>query len=242
MNLQAKLTLGYVVLAVVMVGVISAVDLANNMQEQFDATLERAEVLKPVATKFVRQTLNRSLTMPLREALRDPVPGSDDLLDLLTDAHAILEIAVVDPKTNEVLADSDPATAGRRPPARIRISATWCKHTGWLQKLQRAAVARDRTITSWNSALGTPPGETVLAVRVIIAPALIRARYQPDAGEERRRWRWLSVIGAICITFLFSALAFRPLGRLRRQLDLVARGEYEPEKPRRQAAPPTSFR
>src|SRR6202042_2587328 len=32
------------------------------------------------------------------------------------------------------------------------------------------------------------------------------------------------------ITFLFSALAFRPLGRLARQLDLVARGEYESDK------------
>ena len=38
------------------------------------------------------------------------------------------------------------------------------------------------------------------------------------------------MVGAICLTFLFSAFAFRPLGRLRRQLDLLASGEYEPEK------------
>jgi signal transduction histidine kinase len=37
----------------------------------------------------------------------------------------------------------------------------------------------------------------------------------------------ISVIAAICLTFLFSAVAFRPLGRLRRQLDLLARGEFE---------------
>jgi signal transduction histidine kinase len=36
------------------------------------------------------------------------------------------------------------------------------------------------------------------------------------------------VVGAICLTFCFSAFAFRPLGRLRRQLDLLASGEYEP--------------
>src|SRR5205814_3209574 len=31
--------------------------------------------------------------------------------------------------------------------------------------------------------------------------------------------------------FLVSAVAFRPLGHLRRQLDLITRGVYEPEKP-----------
>ena len=55
MNLQAKLTLGYVLLAVLIVSIISGVDLATNMQQQFDATLERAEILNPVATKFVKR-------------------------------------------------------------------------------------------------------------------------------------------------------------------------------------------
>src|SRR5439155_15230323 len=32
------------------------------------------------------------------------------------------------------------------------------------------------------------------------------------------------------ITFLFSTVAFRPLGKIGHMLDLVARGEYEPEK------------
>jgi signal transduction histidine kinase len=44
------------------------------------------------------------------------------------------------------------------------------------------------------------------------------------------------VIGSICLTFLFSAFAFRPLARLRRQLDLLASGEYEPEKTTRKPA------
>ena len=105
MNLQAKLTLGYVLLAVAIVSIISGLDLSTNMQQQFDATLERAEILNPVATKFVKRTLNSRLTVPLREALRDNVLAAD-LLDLVTKTGAILEIAVVDPK-NEVFADSD---------------------------------------------------------------------------------------------------------------------------------------
>src|SRR6185312_12724824 len=103
MNLQAKLTLGYVLLAVAIVGIISGLDFATNTQQQFEATLERAEVLNPVAAKFVRQTLNSQLSVPLRTALRDQ-NLANDLLDLLTKSPTILEIAVVDAKTNDVLA------------------------------------------------------------------------------------------------------------------------------------------
>ena len=48
--------------------------------------------------------------------------------------------------------------------------------------------------------------------------------------QKDARVALLSVIGAVCLTFVFSALAFRPLGRLRHLLDQVARGEYDPEK------------
>ena len=59
MTLQAKLTLGSVGLVSVMVGIVSALDLANEMQRQFEATLERADTLKVVASKMVSQSLNR---------------------------------------------------------------------------------------------------------------------------------------------------------------------------------------
>src|SRR6476661_650624 len=111
MNLQSKLTLGYVLLAVAIVSIISGLDLSTNMKQQFDATLERAEILNPVATKFVKRTLNSRLTVPLREALRDKVLAAD-LLDLVTKAGAILEIAVVEPH-NEVFADSDISRIGK---------------------------------------------------------------------------------------------------------------------------------
>jgi signal transduction histidine kinase len=37
-----------------------------------------------------------------------------------------------------------------------------------------------------------------------------------------------SVAGALCITLLFSFIAFRPLGRLGHMLDVVATGDYDP--------------
>ena len=225
MNLQAKLTLWYVMLAVVIVGSISSVDLANNMQQQFDSTLSRAETLKLVAAKFVSKTLNSQRTKSLREALHDSVL-QNDLLDLLG-KNAILEIAVVDPATNEVMADSIPERLGEKagplPDFRNLVN-----QAPWYEKW-KVLRGSDRQLYQLEQALGTPP-ITLVAVRVIILPALISRDISPTMSKNAKV-AVLSVIGAITITFLVSAVAFRPLGLLRHQLDLIARGVYEPEKP-----------
>ena len=66
MNLQAKLTLWYVLLVVILVGSISGVDLATNMQQRFEATLVQAQTLKDVAGKLVTKTLNSTILESLR--------------------------------------------------------------------------------------------------------------------------------------------------------------------------------
>ena len=111
LNLQAKLTLWYVLLVVVLVGSISGVDLVNNMQLRFEATLEQAETVK-IRCRQVRHQVPQlaSALTPLAKALEDPVLAND-LSDLLR-SKAILEIAVTDPQTNEILADSNPDRVG----------------------------------------------------------------------------------------------------------------------------------
>ena len=223
MNLQAKLTLWYVLLAVGIVSSISAVDLAGNMQQQFDATLKRADALKVAANIIVKSTLNSQLAKPLRQALRDP--GLQPSLEgLVTGAKAILEIAVADAKTNEVLADSAPersGDAGNYPDFRVLVT-----DTSWREKW-RVLRGSERELYQLESQLGS--GDTPLvSVRMIIDPALIRDDILPSI-HANLLVALLSVAGAICITYIFSAVAFQPLGQLRHQLDLVARGEYEPE-------------
>ena len=112
MNLQAKLTLGFVLLATLMVGLISGVNLDNEMQGQFEATLNRAATLESAATNFVRAAVNARPQSPLPKVLRDPALETD-LADLFTSANAILEIAVVDPRSYEILADSSPDRLGK---------------------------------------------------------------------------------------------------------------------------------
>ncbi|HWB86376.1 MAG TPA: ATP-binding protein [Bryobacteraceae bacterium] len=224
MTLQAKLTLGSVLVATLIVSLISAVDLANDMELQFDATLERADLLSRVATRMVRQTLNRQRSVPLREALRDP-DLSNDLVDIMTASHALLEVAVVNPN-NEILADSDPNRLGitSQPYPDFKPLV---ERADWREKL-RVLLAENKYYQLQQS-LGTPEGVTLLYVRVIIDPALIRNDIVPTLKSDARLALFL-VAGAVAITFLFSALAFRPLGQLDKTLDALARGEFVSEK------------
>jgi signal transduction histidine kinase len=228
MNLQARLTLYFVLLAVVLVSVIAAVNLAQDIQLQFDSTLERAESLRTFATDMVVATVARQPDKSLREALRDP-----DLTRLLQDtmlaSSAILEIAVVDPD-NEVLADSvaDHPLGEKLP--RYEDFQPIVTRSSWYQKLR---TLDDKThYYQLESPLGRKgpegqPGPAILYIRVVIAPTLMRDKI--ITRLERNAWVVLiAIFGAVCITFLVSAIAFRPLSRLRRQLEQVASGEYQP--------------
>jgi signal transduction histidine kinase len=227
MNLQAKLTLGYVLLTTLIVGVISAVYLGNTMQNQFESTLERADVLKTVAADQVQVALNRQRTVPLRAALRDP-----GLVKLFTNimlaSHAILEVAVVDPlASDEILLDSIPDRMGVHSPP-YEDFRPLVENTSWTGKL-RVLMRREPKYYQLNAPLGPSPRETVLDVRVIIDPTLIRNDVAPILTQSARV-ALVSVTGAVILTFLFSAVAFRRLRNVGRMLDLAAKGEYEPEK------------
>ncbi len=227
MNLQARLTLYFVLLAVMLVSVISAVELAQDMQLQFDSTLDRAESLRTFATDVVVATVARQPDKSLREALRDP-----DLTKLLQDtmlaSSAILEIAVVDPE-NEVLADSVPDhPLGERLP-RYEDFRPIVTRDSFYQKLR---LLYDKRYFQLENPLGPPapagaPVSPVLYVRVVISPTLMR-----DKIVTRLRGNatvaLAAILGAVCITFLVSTIAFRPLSRLRQQLEQVASGEYQP--------------
>ncbi len=225
MTLQAKLTLGSVLLATLIVATISAVDLGNVMQLQFDATLERAQLLKTVASEFVGEAINRQPTKSLLEALRDP-DLSNALRNILTASRAILEVAVVDLRKN-IVADSDPDRVGFTS-ADYQDFRKLVKETPWYEKLN-LMVFHDPEYYQLQQDLGTTKGEKLLSVRVVIAPALIYDDIKKSLSGNVLV-SLLSLIGAVIITFMASAVAFRPLGQIGHMLDLAARGEYEPEK------------
>src|SRR5437588_9071608 len=115
MTLQAKLTLGSVLLATLIVTLVSVVDLGNLMQFQFNTTLERAELIKSFATEAVKDALNRAHPTPWREAMRDPALHAR-LLKLLTQA-SIIEIALVATDRQEFLTSTNDAHQGLPAPS-----------------------------------------------------------------------------------------------------------------------------
>lgn len=225
MTLQTKLTLGSVVLATLMVGLVSAVELENEIERQFAETLERATVQRDLTTNLVTQSLNRQRTVGLEQALNDPELQSN-LVNIIAYSHAILEIAVIDPH-NKILLDSDKdrvgATAPPVPEFRPIVTST-----GWYGKLRVLLERGTHYYQLEEAKLGPSQSEPLLLVRVIIEPALIRNDIGPNL-QKNFIVALLSVLGAVVVTSLFSAVAFRPLGRIGHMLDLATKGEYEPE-------------
>ena len=222
MKLRAKLTLGSVALATVLVTVTSFVGLVNLTQLEFRHTLERAELIKSAATDAVIDALNRQRTVDLPNALRDPTLN-DQLVSLLASYKPILDISLVSAKYNEILA----STTGASRVGNTPDFAPLALQGGWFQQLE---VMLGKTTQSYklDQAVG-PGGDTLIYVRVLVTPAFISADLRPTFMKNLGV-ALFTIAGAVLITFLTSALAFRPLGRISRMLDLLARGEYEAEK------------
>jgi signal transduction histidine kinase len=142
----------------------------------------------------------------------------------MTASEGLFEIAVVDPH-NEILADTDPSRLGvfepPYPDFQTLLADTWLDKVSLL-------VSRKNTLYQMEKPLGTA-GETVVTVRVVVNTALIRQHVWPTLTRSAQV-ALLLFAGAVGLTFLASALAFRRLGELGHMLDLVASGQYAPGK------------
>jgi signal transduction histidine kinase len=224
MTIQAKVTLRYGLLVVFMAGSISAVNVALETEQQFANMLERAKEFDDLAVSELTQAVKTdSPSPPLEEVLADP--GLAYMLQqiMLKSNNAVLEIAVVD-ENNSILLDSI-SQPGETLPMYEDFGAL-VKRTNWLQKLD--ILWKGARYYQVESRPQSTPAGKLLYVRAVIDTEFIRIDIQPKL-EKSLTVAFLAVIGAVCLTFLFSAVAFRPLVRLRRQLDLVASGDYDPE-------------
>src|ERR1035441_8471748 len=141
MTLQAKLTLGTVFLVTTVVAFISAVDLADIMQNEFEHTLQLANVVQLVATDDVKQALNRPQALPFPGALQTP-ELFDRLRSVMASSPVIVEVAVVN-QTGEILADSFADRQGQTCPVYPDL-APLVDQAGWFDKL-RVLLGRDAT-------------------------------------------------------------------------------------------------
>jgi signal transduction histidine kinase len=221
MSTQTRLTLSSVLVMTAIVAIISILDLGYQMDAQYRATLEHAELLKRVASNAVVDALNTDRQHPWRETLRDSNLNRN-LIDITTASHALLEIAVCD-KNGEILIDSDPKAKGKMFPHYLNFQPI-VDDANWLDKMR---ILNQQNYYQLEQALGTP-GNAELYVRVVIYPSLIKALDMVPTLKKSAEVALASLAGALGITLLFSIIAFRPLGRLGHMLDMVATGEYDP--------------
>ena len=225
MTLQTKVTFGSVLLATVVVTAVSGVNLGSFMDLELEATLERADVIKGVATGEVTDTLNRRRDVVLREALRDP-ELKRKLLNLLASPNGVLSIEMVSADNQEVWASTLDNRIGSK--ASDPDFSTLVRQRGWFEKLD-VLLFNDRRYYMLQDPVGAG-GATVFYVRVVIYPALIRPSLK-DTLYQNAQVAILCVAGAVLLTFLFSLALFRSLGHIGQMLDRVAEGDYEPENP-----------
>jgi signal transduction histidine kinase len=228
MNLQAKLTLRAVLLETLIVGAISAVDLGNVIQLEFEAAENRAALVRDVATEYVAQAINRQPPQPLREALRDPLLPAR-LSKLMTESNELIEIAVVDP-SNQILADTYPERVGIYSP-KYREFDDLVNGAGWMQKFTLLGGGGKSYYQMESNPLVREGGAPLALVRVVVFPSMIVDKLIWPALRHSASIAVLLFAGSVALIFLASALTFRRLGQLGHMIDLVASGEFEPEKP-----------
>jgi signal transduction histidine kinase len=225
MNTQARLTLLSVLVMAAIVAIISALDLGYAMDAQFKNTLERAELLKRVASHMVMDTLNRDRKNPWPVALTAGAGNLQrGLIDMVATSHTVLEIAICD-LNNEILLDSDPKRQHSKFPL-LQPFRPVVERTNWLDKLTILSQKQDYQL---EQPLGSQ-NKTELYVRVVTDPALIKWDIMPTL-QKSATVALASIGGAIGIALLFSVIAYRPLGRLGQMLDKVTQGEYDPKLP-----------
>jgi signal transduction histidine kinase len=225
MSLQTRLTLWSVIVMALIVGFILTLDLSRDLQRRFDATLELAELIQRFAVTMVLQSTNQARGVSYRDAVAGDSKLAAELTQILTFAPTLYEIVVCD-RNNRIIASSHPKRVGAEF-QRLEDFRPVAERSSVSEKLR--ILLQARRYYQLEEALGAD-GEPFLYVRTVVYPRFIREEIMPTIRKDASIAVG-SLLGAVVITFAFSAIAFRPLGRLGKMLDLMARGEYEPVAP-----------
>jgi signal transduction histidine kinase len=221
MHLRAQLTLWSVLVMSLIVGAVGAFDLAQEINNQFFFTRERAEFCKERAEEAVNRVLDRNRTAAIPDAVRQDLKLPDDLLKIMTAPKSpVWEIAVCDLQ-GVILADTDSVNVGNNVPSypdfKPLVEGSLTKKIHVLLGTSLRYQLSDRL------GVGQKPA---VDIRILVDTRLIEEETIPTI-QAFAKTTILSLIGTIVAAFLFSTIAFRPLGKLGTMLDSVTKGEFE---------------
>jgi hypothetical protein len=223
MHLRAQLTLWSVLVMAIIVGTVTAFDLAQEINNQFAFTLKLADYSKSVAEDVVSHALDRNPKAPVDQALMLDPQLSNELLKTMSTSKTLLEIAVCD-QQGVILADSESNRKGLKYQP-LPDFLDLVKNRSLIQKIKVLGGARQRYQLSEEVAVSGQP-KTIMYFRVVVLPGLIVNEIIPSI-QALAKTSILSLIGTIVAAFLFSTIAFRPIGKLGKMLDSVTKGEFE---------------
>jgi len=204
------------------VATISALDLTDELDRQFEITLRRSASIWRLAASAVNRSVLRKSKVP-NPALVQNDPGlTEEFRQLLAESGPIVAIAVCN-ADGTILNDADTGRIGQKFAAGTDEFRDLMKRTHWWDRLQ--VLRRDDGIYVYSSDLESIHVKQ-LTLRLIIDPVMVRQELTP-AMQTHFVISIASILGAIFVTLIFSVIAFRPLGRLGHMLDGLAKGEYE---------------
>ena len=225
MSLQARLTFWAIALTAAVIGIVSVFDLSSEITRQFASTHHDTELIRQFAEEFVKHSVDRDTTSPTPQlaVLKDRQHLSRELAQLMTGIKPLVEVAVCDPSAR-VIADSLPTRIGGDCPRLPDWNAA-VRERNWFDRLRLLWFDTGNYQVPdevYDAATHLP----VFYVYLILKPAFIRDELQPVL-KTHLMISAFSVLGAMLAAFVFSNFALRPLGRLGRMVDLIAKGEYE---------------
>ncbi len=228
MNLRAQLTLWSVLVMAVIVGAVTAVDLAQEVKLQFESALERADYTMGVAVNEVKQTVNRNPTIAIRDALLTDKDLPNDLLAAMSTSKSLYEIAVCDPQ-GVILVDSVPTPPGTKFPTALPDFGPLVNNGSLIEKMRVLLLAGSQKYQR-SQGLGVPNQPIAIYVRVVVWPALMTQKEIIPIIQRHAEVSLWWLIGSISVDFRFSATAFRPIDKLGQMLDLLMKGEFESQE------------
>jgi signal transduction histidine kinase len=222
MSLQARLTLWAILLTAGIVCIASALDVRSEFSRQFESTRHDANLIRQFAEGDVRHEINRdSGTVSPQAAVEADAPYlASELKQIMSDTPQLVEIAICDERLR-IIGDS----------LQSRIGGTCPRLPGWDQEVNRSNWF-DKVRLLWHDdhdyelSERVESGQAVFFVKLVLRPRIIGGQLQPIL-KRHLAVSALAITGSMFGAFLFFNFALRPLGKLGRMIDLIAKGEYE---------------
>ncbi len=223
MTLQARLTLWSMLVMALIVTLVSISDMIGEINRQFEHSLDNGTVILSYTPSLINDETAKSPEPLLADAIAHSERLKKKIFDLAVAWRAVDEIAVTDPKGRILVSSFE------RPPGQIFVT----------RPDFRELVERDHWWVKWRVLFWTDniyqlsetlrdaqTGKTELMVHVLLVPAYLRQNVELILRDHA----WVAIFSvafSVLAAFLFSTVAFRPLGQLAKMLDLVAVGDYE---------------